>query len=82
MVDPAVRPALDGTERYTRPGTLVVMRRIDAAQETAHALCEWFVKAEAVFRRSSDSIDQSRSRICGTAAKAIAHAVPAPAARR
>ena len=77
-VDSAVRDALDDTERYTRPGTLVMMRRISADGSTAHALCEWFVKAEVVFRRSPDSVDQSRSRICGTAAKAIARAVPAP----
>ena len=81
-VDPVVRVALDGTERYTRPGTLVMMRRIVADHSTAHALCEWFVKAESILRRSPDSIDQSRSRICGTAAKAIAHAVPAPSAGR
>ena len=81
-VDPEVRSALDTTERYTRPGTLVLMRRIDADRSTAQTLCEWFVKAEVILRRSPDSIDQSRSRICGTAAKAIAHAVPAPGTRR
>jgi hypothetical protein len=81
-VEPTVRVALDATQRYTRPGTLVPMRRMVADRSTAHALCEWFVKAEAVLRRSPDSIDQSRSRVCGAAAKAIAQAVPAPGAGR
>ena len=81
-VDPAVQVALDTTERYTRPGTLVQMRRVVADRSTAQTLCEWFVKAEVILRRSPDSIDHSRSRICGTAAKAIAHAVPAPGAGR
>src|SRR5262245_37597309 len=75
-LDSSARLALDGTERYTRPGTLIVMRRLVADREAAHALCEWFVKAESVLRQSADSIDQSRSRICGAAAKAIAHSVP------
>ena len=71
------RLALDDTERYTRPGTLVVMRRIVADRDVAQAICEWFVKAEVALRRSEDSIDQSRGRICGAAANAIARAVPA-----
>jgi len=77
VVDSSSRLALEDTERYTRPGTLMVMRRIAANRETAQALCEWFVKAETVLRQSPDSIDHTRSRICGTAAKAIARAVPA-----
>ena len=70
------RSALEDSERYTRPGTLLLMRRIDADRHATAALCDWFVEAEAILRESPDSIDQTRSRICGTAAKAIARAVP------
>lgn len=70
------RTALEDSERYTRPGTLLLMRRVDADRHATAALCDWFVEAEAILRESPDSIDQTRSRICGTAAKAIARAVP------
>ena len=73
----SARLALADSERYTRPGTLTVMRRVVADRETAQGICEWFVKTEAALRQSPDSIDQSRSRMCGTAAKAIARALPA-----
>src|SRR5687768_3197552 len=72
----SARLALADSERYTRPGTLTVMRRIVADRETARGICEWFVKTEAALRQSPDSVDQSRSRMCGTAAKAIARALP------
>ena len=71
------RRALADSERFTRVGTLTVMRRVAADRETAQGLCEWFVKTEATLRQSPDSIDQSRSRMCGIAAKAIAQAFPA-----
>jgi hypothetical protein len=74
---PSVQGALDDAERYTRPGTLMVMRRVTAERAIAEALCEWFVKAEATLRQSPESIDQTRARMCGAAAKAIALAVPA-----
>lgn len=77
-VSASIQSALEETERYTRPGTLMVMRRIDADRETAEALCEWFVQAEAALRQSPDSIDHTRSRMCGAAARAIARAVPSP----
>lgn len=76
QVSAAVQGALDDSERYTRPGTLVLTRRIAADRQTAKAMCDWFVEAEAALRLSSDSIDQTRSRMCGTAAMAIARAVP------
>jgi len=73
LSDPA-RTALEASERYTRAGTLIIMRRITADTAAAKELRDWFVHAQDVLS-SGDELAGSRSRLAEAAADAILRAI-------